>query len=96
MFSDIVLPGRIDGLALAAELQSRYPRTPVLLTTGYAGRLISELPYPVLRKPYDLVKLDNAANQAIISIQHLADNGPTVRNEKDRHWFPTSLNSKAH
>ena len=73
VFSDIVLPGPIDGLALAAELQSRYPRTPVLLTTGYAGRLTSELRHSVLRKPYDLVKLDNAVNQAIISIQHLVD-----------------------
>jgi PAS domain S-box-containing protein len=72
VFSDIVLPGSMDGLALADELQSRFPRTPLLLTTGYAGRLSSEPPFPVLRKPYDLVQLDDALNDAIVSAPHLA------------------------
>jgi PAS domain S-box-containing protein len=36
IFTDIVLSGAMDGLALAADLETRYPRTPVLLTTGYA------------------------------------------------------------
>ncbi len=69
VFTDIVLPGTIDGLKLAAELQSRYPRIPVLLTTGYARRIASELPHRVLRKPYDLIKLDETVHQAITSLQ---------------------------
>ena len=73
IFSDIVLPGAMDGLALAAELETRYPRTPILLTTGYARRLTSEPRYPVLRKPYDIVELDDAINQAITSNQRLGD-----------------------
>jgi CheY-like chemotaxis protein len=72
VFSDIVLPGSMDGLALADGLQSRFPRTPLLLTTGYAGRLSSEPPFPVRRKPYDLVQLDDALNDAIVSAPHLA------------------------
>ena len=71
IFSDIVLPGAKDGLALAAELETRYPRTPVLLTTGYARRLGSEHRYPVLRKPYDIVELDDAINQAMTNNQRL-------------------------
>ena len=71
IFSDIVLPGAMDGLELAAELETRYPRIPILLTTGYARRLASEPRYLVLRKSYDIVQLDDAINQAIASNQRL-------------------------
>ena len=73
IFSDIILSGAMDGLALAADLETRYPRTPVLLTTGYARRLTSEPRYPVLRKPYDIVELDDAINRAIINNRRLED-----------------------
>ena len=53
------------------EIEARYPRTPILLTTGYARRLDSEPRYPVLRKPYDIVELDDAINQAMTSNQRL-------------------------
>src|SRR5205823_14629289 len=36
VFSDIVMPGTIDGVGLASEVQARYPRLPVILTTGYS------------------------------------------------------------
>ena len=35
VFSDVVLPGRTDGLALARIVADRYPNIPVVLTTGY-------------------------------------------------------------
>jgi PAS domain S-box-containing protein len=73
VFSDIVLPGAMDGLALAAELQRRYPRIPVLLTTGYARRLTAEPRCSVLRKPYDIAELDDAVNQAIFDNRCLGD-----------------------
>ena len=73
IFSDIILPGAMDGLALAADLETRYPRIPVLLTTGYARRLTSEPRYPVLRKPYDIVELDDAINRAIMNNRRLED-----------------------
>ena len=73
IFSDIVLPGAMDGLALAAELETRHPRRPILLTTGYARRLDCEPRYPVLRKPYDIVQLDDAINKAIINNRRLRD-----------------------
>ena len=36
VFSDIVMPGTIDGVGLAREIRSRYPNLPVVLTTGYS------------------------------------------------------------
>jgi PAS domain S-box-containing protein len=54
VFSDIVMPGSMDGIGLAAEIRSRYPGLPVILTTGYsdaAQAVPSNL--RILRKPFD-------------------------------------------
>ena len=54
VFSDIVMPGTIDGVGLSREIRSRYPNLPVVLTTGYsdaANSAPSNL--KVLRKPFD-------------------------------------------
>ena len=51
IFSDIVLGGPVDGIALAQAIASSYPTIPVLLTTGYARRTDPDLAWPVLRKP---------------------------------------------
>ena len=36
VFSDIVMPGTIDGVGLSREIRSRYPNLPLVLTTGYS------------------------------------------------------------
>jgi signal transduction histidine kinase len=36
VFSDIVLPGSVDGISLAQEISTRFPGIPILLTTGSA------------------------------------------------------------
>ena len=54
VFSDIVMPGTIDGVGLAREIRSRYPTLPIALTTGYsdaAKAAPSDL--RILRKPFD-------------------------------------------
>jgi PAS domain S-box-containing protein len=54
VFSDIVMPGTIDGVGLAREIRSRYPNLPIALTTGYsdaANAAPSNL--KILRKPFD-------------------------------------------
>jgi PAS domain S-box-containing protein len=54
VFSDIVMPGTIDGVGLASEIRSHYPHLPVILTTGYsdaAQAAPSDL--RILRKPFD-------------------------------------------
>ena len=92
MFSDIVLPWTYRWAALAAELQSRYPRTPVLLTTRYAGQL-SQLPYPVLRKPYDLVKLDDAVK--LLARDHVDADFQSQDVKTFRQWLLDELGTEA-
>ena len=54
VFSDIVMPGSIDGIGLAKEIRVRYPGLPVVLSTGYTDSA-QKVPdgLQVLRKPFD-------------------------------------------
>ena len=54
VFSDIVMPGTIDGVGLASEIRSQYPDLPVLLTTGYSDAArAAPADLRILRKPFD-------------------------------------------
>jgi signal transduction histidine kinase len=54
VFSDIVMPGTIDGVGLAREIRSRYPNLPIALTTGYSDAAKATPPnLRILRKPFD-------------------------------------------
>ena len=35
LFTDIIMPGQMDGVKLASEAQRRYPKLRVLYTSGY-------------------------------------------------------------
>ena len=35
VLTDVVMPGRLDGIALAKIIQQRWPRTGVILTSGF-------------------------------------------------------------
>ena len=63
VFSDIVMPGEMNGIELAEQIQQRFPAIRILLTTGYAR---TPLPYPIatLRKPYGPQELARAIDQA--------------------------------
>jgi len=66
VLSDIVMPGAIDGAALAQEIRRRHPELPVLLVTGYAeavDKLGGE--FAVLRKPFDLAELSRVTARLI-------------------------------
>ena len=57
LFTDIVMPGEMDGVRLAAEAQRRYPGLRVLLTSGYTEHALIGNGQPadgveVLTKPY--------------------------------------------
>ena len=39
VFTDVVMPGRMDGLALARAIREKHPGLPVLVTTGYSDAL---------------------------------------------------------
>jgi PAS domain S-box-containing protein len=67
IFTDVVLPGEMDGLALARTVKQRYPRLPTVLTTGYAKVFDSETEFPVLRKPYQISALGRVIREAMES-----------------------------
>jgi CheY-like chemotaxis protein len=56
VFSDVVMPGTHNGLALAQEVRKRAADVPVLLTTGYNDEMALQGPQPealdVIGKPY--------------------------------------------
>lgn len=63
LFTDIVMPGALDGLGLAAEVARLRPGIPVLLTTGWADRAREQVDQSfgteLIAKPYrqaDLVR----------------------------------------
>jgi CheY-like chemotaxis protein len=55
---DIVMPGKLDGVALAKAIRATHPTLPILLMTGYAesAREVGSR-FPILRKPYQLHEL---------------------------------------
>jgi len=65
VFSDVVLPGQADGLALAHMLAERYPHIPVVLTTGYTRVFEANPEFPVLRKPYQISTLGRVIHGAL-------------------------------
>jgi DNA-binding LytR/AlgR family response regulator len=61
VFSDIVIVGPMDGLALADAVTRRWPHVPVLLTTAYSRAAEQAARrYPILRKPYGIEELGAA------------------------------------
>ena len=66
VFTDIVMPGELDGVALARRVKEEYPDTAVLLTSGYAKAADPlEVGFPILRKPYQLPTLARAIRNAL-------------------------------
>lgn len=61
VFTDIVMPGKMDGLGLAKVLRATHPHLPVLLATGYSEDLAGrQVDFHVLRKPYAIHELSQA------------------------------------
>lgn len=57
VFSDLVMPGDLNGYDLAAKIATEFPSLKVLLTSGYAsdvvtGSMASGPPRDILHKPY--------------------------------------------
>lgn len=70
VFTDLVMPGTLDGLALAQHVATNYPKIRILLTSGYAEDILSkqssELGHPILRKPYRQSALANALSELFV------------------------------
>lgn len=64
VFSDIVMPGKMDGLSLAHHLRRLRPGLPILLATGYSDAAADVRgDFPILRKPYELHELSEAISR---------------------------------
>ena len=66
VLSDIVMPGSMNGIALAHEINSRYPHIPVLLASGYSDVVqANESQFIILRKPFQLPALAKAMREIL-------------------------------
>jgi PAS domain S-box-containing protein len=71
VFSDVVMPGPMNGVQLASALRLSHPHLPIVLATGYSevlaewnGRAVAE----VLGKPYRLDELASALERALAAV----------------------------
>ncbi len=66
VFSDILMPGGMNGLELGHAIRRLYPAIPVLLATGYSdsARDAVQQGFVVLHKPFDLAGLEQALREA--------------------------------
>ena len=66
VFSDVAMPGAMDGLGLAHALHKLYPGVPILLASGLtAPNEATEVDIPLLSKPYGLEDLRRAINKLL-------------------------------
>jgi two-component system NtrC family sensor kinase len=66
VFSDILMPGGMNGLELGHAIRRLYPAIPVLLATGYSdsARDAVQQGFVVLHKPFELAGLEQALREA--------------------------------
>jgi CheY-like chemotaxis protein len=67
VFSDIVMPGGMNGIELAETIKKDFPHVPILLTTGYYQVPARPLEHVVLQKPYDETALLTALEGTLAS-----------------------------
>ena len=64
VLSDIVMPGKLDGLGLARAIRETRPRLPILLASGYSEAAQNAgTEFPILRKPYQMHELNEALSR---------------------------------
>ena len=72
--SDIVMPGSMDGTALANAIRARKPDLPILLMTGYSHALAqTETGFAILRKPFQVSDLGRTITRLIAGASQPAD-----------------------
>ncbi|HET7570385.1 MAG TPA: PAS domain S-box protein [Gammaproteobacteria bacterium] len=73
LFTDVVMPGDMNGVELAREARRRRPQMAVLLTSGYAGACIGHggrqgKQFRIIQKPYERTALVRAVNAALAEV----------------------------
>lgn len=54
MFTDVQMPGEMDGIALTEWVRANHPTVPVIVTSGVAAELTRYADGLMMAKPYDL------------------------------------------
>ncbi len=57
VFTDVRMPGDIDGVQLAATLKRDFPLLPVAVTSGHLTRPELDFDIPLVSKPYNLYEV---------------------------------------
>jgi CheY-like chemotaxis protein len=67
VFTDVQMPGSMDGLRLARVVRDRWPPVELIVTSGRANIMESDLPAGgrFFRKPYDPAQIETALRQLI-------------------------------
>ena len=67
VFSDILMPGVMNGLDLAQAVRDRFPHLPVLLSTGYSSSAQDAVRqgFVVLQKPFEFAALEKSLREAM-------------------------------
>jgi CheY-like chemotaxis protein len=63
LLTDIIMPGTIDGIALAEKANALYPDIKILLMSGYSRETATNraaMPWPLLIKPFSRHDLEEA------------------------------------
>jgi CheY-like chemotaxis protein len=72
LFTDVVMPGRLDGVDLAKVARELRPELHVLFATGFANLVRSnrdlDIEGPVLRKPYRPIELRRAVTALLCEV----------------------------
>lgn len=65
LFSDIVMPGNLDGVDLAQEARILRPDLSVILTTGYSESRAKVAGIRILEKPYRMETVARALREEV-------------------------------
>jgi two-component system NtrC family sensor kinase len=78
VFSDILMPGVMNGLELAKAVRDRFPQIPVLLNTGFSSSAQEAVQqgFVVLQKPFDFVTLEESLREVLRGRQDLPRSQP--------------------
>ncbi len=86
VFSDVMMPGGVDGVELARELRDRRPDLPIVLTSGYADAFAPQAAaqgLTLLPKPYSSADLATVLNEAMNGVGSSQE--PTDQQVRKRH-----------
>jgi signal transduction histidine kinase/CheY-like chemotaxis protein len=65
VMSDVVMPGSLDGIALARQVRARRPDVRLLIVSGYSEPTGSPIEWPTLAKPYRRDELARAVRDVL-------------------------------